>query len=191
MLGAAPIQQQKGELFQLAYWLDEGWHSWPEIVRAGTAAAGLYSRCGSYIADHATDGLIPAEVARMYGTVEWVQRLVDVGLWTVEGDGYRDERYFPLNPSRAVLDQRRKAAAERQRRKRHGKQPRESRVTPGGTTRVTAPLPESPRPPTGGSGTKRGAAGASAEKAHLFVDDGNNNGWCTCRLPRVNKIHTP
>lgn len=50
----------------------------------------------------------------MYGTAEWCKRLVDAGLWTTEGDGYRDTRYFPLNPSSETVAQRRAQAARRQ-----------------------------------------------------------------------------
>lgn len=135
----------------MAYWLDEGWHGWPEVVQAGTAAAGLYARCGSYIADHTTDGFVPSGVARMYGTAEWVKRLVDVGLWTTEGDGYRDARYFPLNKSGEQIRKAKEAAAERQRKKRREEHTRESRVT----NRVT---PKSPsHPPSGGSARAREA----------------------------------
>ena len=163
----------------MAYWLDEGWHGWPEVVRAGTAAAGLYARCGSYIADHATDGLIPAEVARMYGTAEWAQKLCGVGLWTTEGDGYRDMRYFPLNPSSETIAKRKAAAADRQRKLRNGKQTRESRVT----TPVTAAATKQPRAP---SPPLKGGLGGGACAG--FADDGH--GWCQrCGLPRVNKIH--
>jgi hypothetical protein len=88
----------------MAYWLDEGWHDWPEIDAAGTAAAGLYARCGSYIADVQTDGFIPTARARMYGTPEWIQRLVEVGLWAVEEHGFRDTRYFPLNKPKAEIE---------------------------------------------------------------------------------------
>src|SRR4051812_43518258 len=51
----------------------------------------------------------------MYGTSEWIQRLVDVGLWAVEGDGYRDTRYFELNPTaeKVRANREKKAAAGR------------------------------------------------------------------------------
>lgn len=171
----------------MAYWLDEGWHSWPEVVRAGTPAAGLYSRCGSWIADHATDGLIPSEVVRMYGTVDWARRLVDAGLWTPEGDGYRDARYFPLNPTRADIDKRKAAAAARQRKRRHGKHSRESRVTDTVTLHVTSPPPSPLAPPTGGLG--RVGASEPVIKPHAFEEDAHGN--CKrCPLPRFNaKIH--
>lgn len=99
----------------MAYWLDEAWHRWPEIAEAGTAAAGLYSRCGSYIADSGTDGFVPSAIARMYGTHEWIQRLVGVGLWTVEEKGFRDQRYFPLNKTKKEIDDLKASAAARQR----------------------------------------------------------------------------
>lgn len=106
----------------MAYWLDEGWHSWVEVDTVGTAAAGLYARCGSYIADSETDGFIPTARARMYGTPEWIGRLVEVGLWTVEEHGFRDTRYFPLNPTKEKIDERKRQAADRQQRYRdaHG-----------------------------------------------------------------------
>lgn len=135
----------------MAYWLDEGWHRWPEIMRAGTAAAGLYARCGSYIADSRTDGFIESAVARMYGTPEWIQRLVEVGLWQVEEHGFRDTRYFPLNKTAVEIEKAKAAAAARQRRSRAT---RESRVTsPSRHASVT--MPPSPPPSEGRAGTGR------------------------------------
>lgn len=100
----------------MAYWLDEGFDTWPEIVRVGSAAAGFYVRCGVWIARNLTDGFVPAEVARMYGTPEWIQKLVDVGLWTIEGDGFLDARYLDLNPARTTVEKRKASHADRQRR---------------------------------------------------------------------------
>lgn len=104
----------------MAYWIDDGFDTWPETATAGTPAAGLYSRCGAWIARNIANGkladaVVPVAVARMYGTAEWAQRLVDVGLWTVDGDGYRDTRYFELNPSpeRVRENREKKAAAGR------------------------------------------------------------------------------
>lgn len=156
----------------VAYWLDEGWHSWPEIVAAGTAAAGLYARCGSYIADHRTDGQIPSGVVDMYGTREWAQRLVDVGLWTVEGNGYIDQRYLELNKSAADIAAARKAAAERQRVSRARRRPDVNQRLHGDHAHVTrdshepsrvthnAPIP----PPKGGIGAAPGARPAQCPR---------------------------
>lgn len=89
----------------MAYWLDDGFDTWPETVRAGKAAAGLYVCCGAWIARGISNGtlfeaVVPAEIATMYGTPEWVAKLVSVGLWRVEGAGYRDVRYHSMgNPT--------------------------------------------------------------------------------------------
>jgi hypothetical protein len=137
----------------MAYWLDEGWHNWPEIDAVGTAVAGLYSRCGSYIADAKTDGFIPTARARMYGTPEWIGRLVEVGLWAVEEHGFRDTRYFPLNATKAEIEKRKAAAADRQRRART-KATRESRVTDA-SRHAQVTMPPSPPPSEGRAGTGR------------------------------------
>lgn len=106
----------------MAYWLDDGFDTWPETIRAGTSAAGLYVRCGAWISRNTHDGHVPNEVAAMYGTPEWVAKLVAVGLWEVEGAGYRDVKYFTMgNPTAEVVAQRKAQAAERQRRFRDAK----------------------------------------------------------------------
>lgn len=83
----------------MAFWVDDEFNSWPEVVRAGTAAAGLYVRCGAWISwaigrGITVDAVVPVEVSAMYGTPEWVARLVDVGLWRIEGSGHRDVFFF-------------------------------------------------------------------------------------------------
>lgn len=162
----------------MAYWLDEGWHNWPEIDAVGTAVAGLYSRCGSYIADAETDGFIPTARARMYGTPEWIGRLVDVGLWAVEEHGFRDTRYFPLNASKAEIEKRKADAAARQRRHR-AQATRESRVT-SASRHTSVTMPPFP-PPSGGKGQ-------GAREPHPYVDDGQ--GCCeTCGLIPANRNH--
>lgn len=107
----------------MAYWLDDGFDTWPEVVRAGSAAAGLYVRCGSWIARNTQDGLVPTEVATMYGTPEWVAKLVAVGLWSTEQAGFRDVRYFEMgNPTAEKVRARRQADADRKARWRDKKQ---------------------------------------------------------------------
>lgn len=167
----------------MAYWLDEGWHGWPEIDAVGTAAAGLYSRCGSYIAHSQTDGFIPLARARMYGTPEWIGRLVEVGLWAVEEHGYRDTRYFPLNSTRAEIDKRKADAAERQRRARasrvsHNDVTRDSRVS------HSAPTP----PPKGGKGRALTAVPDWCGRCHrdtrMAADDLDRSVPCPTCHPR-------
>jgi hypothetical protein len=165
----------------VAYWLDEAWHRWPVIDEIGTAAAGLYSRCGSYIADEETDGFIPAARARMYGTPEWIQRLVEVGLWSVDEKGFWDTRYLELNATKATKAERKKQAAARQKRyedKLKGKtrKSRTSNASPDAS--VTRP----PIPPPSGD-RARGKRGA-----HPFTDDGS--GVCAvCNLIPMHRNH--
>lgn len=141
----------------MAYWLDDGFDSWPEVIRAGTAATGLYVRCGSWIARNTHDGLVPDDVARMYGTKEWAQRLVEAGLWKTDGSGYRDVKYFAMgNPTADKVAARRKADADRKARWREKRDrsrrdtTRDSHVSPTVTDGVT---PFSPAlPPLKGEG---------------------------------------
>jgi hypothetical protein len=137
----------------MAYWLDEQWHAWEEIDEVGTAAAGLYARCGSYIADRKTDGFITSARARMYGTPEWIARLVEVGLWAVEENGFRDTRYLELNKTKAEIEKVKAAAVVRQRRAR-AKATRESRVTDA-SRHAGVTMPPFPPPSEGRAGTGR------------------------------------
>jgi hypothetical protein len=166
----------------MAYWLDEGWHRWPEIYRAGTAAAGLYSRCGSYIADTQTDGFIPTQVAQQYGTPEWIGRLVDVGLWVVEEHGFRDTRYFPLNKTKAQIEEAKRKAADRQARYMAGKRaPRKSRGSDVSTD-ASATTPPSPASPNGEGGGRAGGR----HKPDLDP----MSGYCrTCDFPAAHRSH--
>lgn len=172
----------------MAYWLDDGFDSWPEVVRAGTAAAGLYTRCGSWIARNTSDGHVPNEVAAMYGTPEWARRLVDAGLWETEEAGYRDVKYFTMgNPTAEKVAARRKADAERKARWRDKRNAsrrdgmRDSHVSHKGSHGVS---PFSPAlPPLKGEG------GAHEAAPHTFVEGAVPN-WCgKCDMPRANKVH--
>ena len=103
----------------MAYRVDDGIDTWPESIRAGTAALGLYLRCGAWICRAIGGGLIadavvPVEVAAMYGSKEWITRLCDVGLWVHVEDGYADRRYFDLNPKPEKVIADREAKRKRQ-----------------------------------------------------------------------------
>jgi hypothetical protein len=103
----------------MAYWQDDTFDTWPEVYRVGTAAIGLYSRCGAYCARELTDGHIPAELVTSYGTREWAQKLVEVGLWETTSAGYRDVYFLvgkkgnKLNPTREEALAKLKQAADR------------------------------------------------------------------------------
>jgi len=98
----------------MAYVLDDDWDNEPRVVRAGTAGFGLYARCGMWVARHLTDGFVPAEVAAIYGTREWVAKLVDVGLWTAVDGGYHMPDYLILNQSAEKVRARRLLNTRRQ-----------------------------------------------------------------------------
>lgn len=86
----------------------------PAVIRAGTAAFGLYARCGDYVAQQLLDGFVPSEVATQWGTPEWVSKLAAVGLWEKAPGGWRMPRYLDDNPSREKVLADRAAKAERQ-----------------------------------------------------------------------------
>lgn len=110
--------------------VDDSFHSHPKALRAGNSACGLWTRCGSYAAQHLTDGLVPDEVARMYGSPQERSRLISVGLWhqaghscprcaqPPAGDAYVIHDYADYNRSAEKVRTDRAYAAERQRKSR-------------------------------------------------------------------------
>jgi hypothetical protein len=98
--------------------LDDSFHSHPKVIAAGNEAVGLYVRCGTYAAQHLTDGFIPDEVALLYGSRELAGVLVRTKLWRRARGGWQMPDYLKYNPSRVAVDNDREKAAERQRRHR-------------------------------------------------------------------------
>lgn len=76
--------------------IDDKAHSHPKFMRAGNAALGLWLRCGSYSAQHLTEGIVPGVVAEMYGTAPQAAKLVKTGLW--HGHGHGCDRCPQPNP---------------------------------------------------------------------------------------------
>ncbi|MFD8611046.1 mucin-2 [Streptomyces sp. NPDC059631] len=109
--------------------VDDTAHSHPKIMKATNAALGLWLRAGSYAAQHLTDGIVPGVVAQAYGTAPQVRKLLGVGLWHEHGHtcprcaqppagDYVIHDYHVYNPTRGAEQDRRQAAAERQKRAR-------------------------------------------------------------------------
>ena len=98
--------------------LDDSFHSHPKVIAAGNEAVGLYVRCGTYVAQHLTDGFVGKPVVLLYGSDSLAARLVDAGLWHRARGGWNIHDYLDYNPSREAVEKERKAAAERQRRRR-------------------------------------------------------------------------
>lgn len=92
--------------------LDDSFHSHPKVVAAGNEAIGLYVRCGSYAAQHLTDGFVPDEVALLYGSRELADTLVRTKLWRRARGGWRMPDYLDYNPSREQVVDKQKARAE-------------------------------------------------------------------------------
>lgn len=164
----------------MAYLLDDDWDNDPRVSRAGTAAFGLYSRCGMWAARHLTDGFVPTEIATTYGTREWIAKLVDVGLWQIREAGFQMPDYLDRNPSAETVRKRREQYADRQKRWRD-KQDEKRR---GSNASHNASGNASPSPPLKG----KGRSGARSADQHLFVDDGS--GVCAeCNLISAHRSH--
>lgn len=71
-----------------------------------------------YASGYLTDGFIPAAVLER-GCQRYADRLVEVGLWERVEGGYRIHDYHDYQPTRAVVTESRRKAAERQSRHRN------------------------------------------------------------------------
>jgi len=119
--------------------MDDKFHSELRVMQAGTAAFGLYSRCGDWVAEHLTDGFVPNEVAALYGTREWIERLLAAGLWLPADGGYTMPDYLERHgnwPAEKIRAHR-AAAAERQARARTRKAAAAHEDPSRGESRVT------------------------------------------------------
>jgi len=125
----------------MAYFqMDDGFDTESRVMRAGKPAFGLYAACGIWVARHLTDGFVPAEIAALYGTREWIEKLVTTGLWSPCEGGFEMPDYLALhsNPTAETVRKRRADAALRKQkqRERFRKPPNKSQ----GESRVTDPV---------------------------------------------------
>lgn len=143
--------------------MDDTFHSELRVIQAGTAAFGLYARCGDWVAEHLTDGFVPAEIAAHFGTREWIERLLASGLWLPADGGYTMPDYLGRhkNWSAERIKAQRAAVAERQARARsrrrqspnpvsQSESPPQSRVTHSVSHGVSSRSPS--HPPLKGDG---------------------------------------
>ena len=129
--------------------LDDTFHSHPKVIAAGNEAVGLYTRCGSYAAQHLTDGFIPEHVALLYGSAELADTLVRTRLWRRARGGWVMPDYLQFNPSHDAVDKDRQQKAERQKRWREA---RGRRVTNASSNAGVEPAPPRPAPKEAGRG---------------------------------------
>lgn len=185
--------------------MDDSLYDDPAVIRAGTAAFGLYARCGDYVARQLLDGLVPPEIAAQWGTAEWTGKLLAVGLWENASGGYYMPRYLGDNPSREKVLADRQAKSERQqrwlanRRKASSTQRRVSRRTNSASNGTSGDAPEDAALPPSLTGRKGARARAARDGAdarpppppadqHPYKPD--PNGTCeTCGLPESNRHH--
>lgn len=145
--------------------LDDGWLTHPTMQAAGLDGRGLWLAAGLHSAQHLTDGRIDKHLVKMLAAQTDVRpsvarRLLELGLWTDEGDHYQMRNYLDYQPSKEHVE------AERERWKRNKKRGRSSRVSTEDTTEdTTEDSPEnpaeSPRPPVPTKG-RDGCTEASA-----------------------------
>jgi hypothetical protein len=164
----------------MVYLLDDDWDNDPMVSKAGTAAFGLYTRCGMWVARHLTDGFVPTEIATSYGTREWVAKLVDVGLWQIREDGFQMPHYLDRNPTAEAQRRRREQYAERQRRWREKQGQKRGSNASHNASSNAAPSP-SPK------GERGGVGAASRPAPHPYTLDGHGCG--NCNLPETHMIH--
>lgn len=115
--------------------LDDQFADHPKIERAGPMAAWLHVVALCYSARHLTDGRIPAAKARRLIDVRQPQReiakLVEVGLWEIDGDDFVIHDYHDWQPSAA--DERAKRERDRERKAKgrvgQGRNPNTGRIT--------------------------------------------------------------
>lgn len=92
--------------------LDDGFFDHPKAIAAGPMARELNFAAWCWCAANMTDGHIPADViplllAKSGNKRVAVTKLLSVGLWIANGDGYIINDYLEYNPSRAETEERR------------------------------------------------------------------------------------
>jgi hypothetical protein len=189
--------------------MDDSLYDDPAVIRAGTAAFGLYARCGDYVARQLLDGVVPPEIAAQWGTPEWTGKLLAVGLWETVPGGFYMPRYLneDKNPSREKVLADRQAKSDRQQRwlekHRNGssEQRRVSRrvnSASNGTSGDASKDAALPPSLTGRKGARaRVPRGADARTppalpvaAHSFKPDGRTDTCEACGLAEGHRVHT-
>jgi hypothetical protein len=189
---------------------DDDFYDDPAVAQAGTAAVGLYYRCGIYVARKLLDGIVPDSTAAQYGTPEWIKRLTDAGLWeTVPGGHYMPLYFAHGNPTREKVLADRKAKSERQQRwlenKRNASSTKRRVSRPSnrpssdpsrvGSTDLALPPSLTGRKGSRARALREDAGGdqppllMSVEDQHPFKPDASGSTCEVCELPESNRHH--
>lgn len=100
--------------------VDDKFWSHPKVIRTSSLAIGVWTRVGSYTAEHLLDGMV--DTATVYTICpesprvldRAIAELVSSGLWEAVGD--RERQYHDWHdqqPTRESVEAKRRAAAER------------------------------------------------------------------------------
>ena len=106
--------------------LDDGFYDHPKTLRIWRrcpGAVGLHARAISYCARHSTDGHIMAEIVEGLSPLQrdreqQVKALIEEKAWYQDEDGFVIHDYNDYNPTKAQLEEKRAADAERKRKSR-------------------------------------------------------------------------
>lgn len=126
--------------------LDDTFHHHPKVLSVSLSAKGLFALSLSYATDNLTDGFVPEKWVAMQLLEDdqtAPEQLKKAGLWTATDGGYRIHDYEVYNPTRADIEEKRKADAVRK---------RDSRRSPNGHQTDSARTPRAP-----GSGSGKGS----------------------------------
>lgn len=97
--------------------VDDKFHSHPKVIGLPLRALGLWVKAGAWCSDQLTDGKVPrAALTVLGGSPSDAGQLVNVGLWVVDGNGWRFHDWLDMQPSRADVEAGR--AAEREKKQR-------------------------------------------------------------------------
>ena len=151
--------------------LDDSFHSHPKVIKAGNEAVGLYVRCGTYAAEHLTDGFVGKDIVALYGDENLAAALVATRLWHRARGGWTIHDYLDYNPSAQAVENDRKQKAERQARWRERRGPRHNRdMLSARSTKSGSPVdnpvePGNARPGTRGRRVTNASSNASGDGA--------------------------
>lgn len=144
----------------------------PKALATSLAARGLWVTAGAWSSAHLTDGVVrDHELASLGGTPELAAELVAAGLWRRFRRGYK---FIPdvthKIPSAKAVDNERKAAADRQKRRRDALLSRRDNGVTNGVSHTTQSNPD-PDPYGSVVGNGTGSARASPEMVDLIMKE--------------------
>lgn len=131
--------------------IDDGFSEHIKMVEVGPLGMALQMAALCYCNHHLTDGYVPGSVAKRLIDLDGMpvtfgqlaRKMIDAGVWTVDGDGYRIHDYLEFQPSKdqvmADREQKRTAGAK------GGQASAQARASARGKARAQAGAQASPQ----------------------------------------------